>query len=195
MTSLDPAHFPSRNEHRGNATLSPRASSGRPKGPPIPDLRFEQSYLSSIQSFISYASPKPTSPSSPKKAQSAKSVRRKEAQETSEKLGIVDSGDAGNNEVVDSLYGTPIDIKWKGVAWVTTRDQLISPLIQGTVWGVLGIFLMPMSTQAGQSIRSFFGLGLRKRPLARDGTTDIGWWRKWVKSLYSGVETNAALSR
>lgn len=126
MTSLDPAHLPSKHDHRGQAVTHSTTASGRHRGPPIPDLRFEQSYLLSIQSFISF--PKATSSSRShepaKYANSSKAEKRGETQNASQKLGLVDSGNSGENEVVESLYGVPLNIKWRGVAWVTARDQV-----------------------------------------------------------------------
>jgi hypothetical protein len=36
----------------------------------------------------------------------------------------VDSGGGGKNGVLEPLYGVSLDIRWRGVAWVTARDQV-----------------------------------------------------------------------
>ena len=33
-----------------------------------------------------------------------------------------------------AAYTSSENIDWKGVFWITARDQVISPLLQGTVW-------------------------------------------------------------
>lgn len=80
----------------------------RPNLPPIPDLRFEQSYLRSIQRYIT--------------------VRQDHTRPTIHGAKFRDHG----------LQKPParevIDIQWTQVFWITLRDQIISPLLQGTVW-------------------------------------------------------------
>lgn len=100
MTSLDPAHLPSRKDTRGQAFV------GAPKGHlRLPDLRFEQSYLRSIAPFVH---------------------NRKEEDRPSP----VNDGDkhkttgADVTEVEQGIYGAPITIEWKGLLWVTARDQV-----------------------------------------------------------------------
>ncbi|KAF8317170.1 hypothetical protein DL93DRAFT_2165825 [Clavulina sp. PMI_390] len=194
MTTLDPAHIPSRHDHRGQAVTRLPTSRGR-KGPPIPDLRFEQSYLLSIQSFISFPAAS-TSTKPPKSSNIDHSVGRHESMQTSEKLGLVDSGDSGQNEVIESLYGVPLDIRWRGVAWVTIRDQIISPLVQGALWAVIGISVAPLVNNAGKSIRALFGLGPQRRPAGSPSSqNEMNWFRRWVRSFYTGVQANTALAR
>jgi hypothetical protein len=98
MTSLDPSHFPdiTHGDHdsRGQAVQH----LPHPHIPPIPDLRFEQSYLKSIARYVRVR--KVDSPS--------------EAEYDGQQLAVV--------------------IDWRRIAWITTRDQVISPLVQGAVW-------------------------------------------------------------
>ncbi|KAI5123226.1 hypothetical protein M0805_001315 [Coniferiporia weirii] len=87
-----------------------------------------------------------------------------------------------------------VGIDWRKVAWITARDQLISPLLQGAVWGVASIFIRPIFS----GIRSFFGFSRRldppkPKPKAEGELTRR--LREWSKSLTSGLETNVALSR
>lgn len=58
-----------------------------------------------------------------------------------------------------------VDVEWKKVLWITARDQLFSPLVQGSLWSVL--ILLSVSTfhivETGQlqgsraALRSTFG--------------------------------------
>lgn len=59
--------------------------------------------------------------------------------------------------------------------------------------GLLSIFIMPLTAGAGQSVRTFLGLDSHRARARR--REDVGWWRRWVRSFYSEVETNFALSR
>ena len=90
--------------------------------PVIPDLRFEQSYLKSIKGFV-------------------------HIKEGPQERGIVEAKDKGKEElpqesaqvrsdvnpIVDSSHHL-VRIDWSQVAWITTRDQVISPLLQGALW-------------------------------------------------------------
>lgn len=109
MTTLDPSHFPDISfrgkEHRsrGQAVAHLPQTPGL-RLPAIPDLRFEQSYLKSIAPFVH--------------------TRRVGGSAEGEKAGGADgAGEEGHVEVVA--------VEWSRVAWVTTRDQLLSPLLQG----------------------------------------------------------------
>ena len=81
------------------------------KLPPIPDLRFEYSYLKNIQPFVKI-----------------ERVARKGQLEHHEGEGEEESP----CEI--------IEIQWGQVLWVTLRDQVVSPLLQGTLWWVQEIF-------------------------------------------------------
>ena len=76
----------------------------------LPDLRFEQSYLRSIRPYVH--------------------VERVESGEPQkdEKGKAIAVEDAQPREV--------IEVQWSKVAWITTRDQVISPLVQGALWWV-----------------------------------------------------------
>jgi hypothetical protein len=100
------------------------ASLSRALLPAIPDLRFEQSYLKSINGFV-------------------------HVEEASPELEVVDEGGKSKEKaqedeqastikrdvrpIVDSSHHL-VKIEWSQVIWVTTRDQVISPLLQGALW-------------------------------------------------------------
>lgn len=79
--------------------------------PPIPDLRFEYSYLRSVRPLIH--------------------VERLERPVDEKGKGVVSD--------VSKRSWTPqelIKVQWIRLLWITTRDQVLSPFLQGAVWCV-----------------------------------------------------------
>ncbi|KAJ3761266.1 hypothetical protein EV361DRAFT_796293 [Lentinula raphanica] len=138
------------------------AGHNRPHLPPLPDLRFELTYLRSIQPFVRLR----RRPSPDAKVES---VSKDENSPFSEQ--------AGPAEV--------IEIEWMHVLWVTARDQIISPLIQGTLWALISFYLSPFSARIGH--------GLIERLPSRSTITKkegrgAGFLREWAKGL--GLSSN-----
>ena len=196
MTSLDPSHLPDLTKKgsnsRGNAVVHPPGggpSSSHLHIPVIPDLRFEYSYLKSIAPYVR--------------------TRRIAATSVDEKHSTAevddDTQEDGSVEVVS--------IDWRKVAWITTRDQVISPLIQGAVWCVIlrscrllhYLYSYRLRGVASQFVRptlSFIGslfrptrLGGPSSPPVRRESDFIQRFRSWSKSLTTGLETNIALAK
>ncbi|KAK4687722.1 hypothetical protein P7C73_g2388, partial [Tremellales sp. Uapishka_1] len=212
MTTLNPSHNPFRASkgrhaqavHRpdqdfpddidlSDSDLSPRKR-GQLEGrqrikravPPMPDLRFEQSYLLSIRPFLS---PRP----------SKETVQEKGAVgEEKESKTLVESADD------DSVFhwGREVDVNWKMVSWVTVRDQILSPLAQGIFWGfgslALGassVYLRSALYPASHTPRGRLVGGPGSSTEAAGGGSAVGgtgWWRSWVKSWGGALETAAA---
>jgi len=152
-----------------------RSPRSRPLLPAIPDLRFEQSYLKSIKTFI-------------------------HVEEDSEELRVVDEKRKGKAKaehsqdqntrvdatfrrdvtpIVDSLHHL-VGIEWGNVFWVTTRDQVISPLLQGALWGVASHFLRPLMLSVGSHIRG------RLPSFSPSQSKESGWWKWWTHGLGLG---------
>ncbi|TEB21359.1 hypothetical protein FA13DRAFT_1716971 [Coprinellus micaceus] len=107
--------------------------------PAIPDLRFEYSYLRSIKPYVKITRTTEVQP-----------VRQGPSKGGSESLGVGDDDDRSYEKVqfsdkeveevkesgVVSLTKEVIEVQWGKVLWATTRDQLLSPLIQGALWYV-----------------------------------------------------------
>ncbi|KAH8929164.1 hypothetical protein BT69DRAFT_1276585 [Atractiella rhizophila] len=132
MTSIDPSHFPSSSSKRGEAihtSVPPLPHAGPHKSriplPPIPDLRFEQGYLKSLSPFISVKNGKELS------------KRNEHLADDTEQVALVSEGPykAWLEEEEE------LEIQWKSVLYITFRDQLLSPLLQGAVWGVGSLLL------------------------------------------------------
>ena len=96
----EPHHHPPRHHDLAH----PRRSTTLP----IPDLRFEYTYLKNIRPHVR--------------------VQHPEVEvEIVEKGGVVPAA-ASSQEVVQ--------VAWGKVLWITTKEQVISPLLQGILWCV-----------------------------------------------------------
>ncbi|KAG5732232.1 hypothetical protein E4T56_gene11490 [Termitomyces sp. T112] len=129
----------------------------RPSLPPIPDLRFEHSYLRSIQRFITA-----------RQDQTSSSVY----------------GGKSKDEVTLQTCSEVIDIQWTKVFWITMRDQVISPLLQGTLWAIAGYYLSPVAAQFGSRVGGY----TRSLFPSQEGS-GVTWLRSWVGGLGFGAPT------
>ncbi|RSH77887.1 uncharacterized protein EHS24_002958 [Apiotrichum porosum] len=81
--------------------------------------------------------------------------------------------------------GREVDVNWRAVAWITLKDQVISPLIQGVFWGLLSI------AGAGVLTSMRAGLGMPTRTTAAPGQMRDGGaqsWRKFAQSPVGAAE-------
>ncbi|CAE6532249.1 unnamed protein product [Rhizoctonia solani] len=196
MTSIDPSHLPEfgwkpQPRTRGEAVYEDHSNPLPIKA--LPDLRFEQAYLSALKPFMHIRADGPVD---------GKPESRATIEEPAVKAAAL-AGPVGIDVVTRgagvSRYGTPERIEWGKIAWVTIRDQVIAPLVQGTVWGSASIFLGPASKKVALSLREMFvgpnnqqsASGVTPRPSR--GENNMGWLRSWVRGLGIGAETNAAL--
>ncbi|TFK32341.1 hypothetical protein BDQ12DRAFT_638886 [Crucibulum laeve] len=145
----------------------------RARLPVIPDLRFEHSYLRSIRPYIQVR----------KLSNSENSQKRREESEDEpgyEKvdLSIVDKGKGKELEptAIPAVVGEVVDIQWNKVIWITTRDQVISPLLQGALWALASYFLTPFVAQLGGKVGGY----VRSKIHPREGG-GITWLRNTVK--------------
>ncbi|KAJ3874216.1 hypothetical protein F5051DRAFT_417385 [Lentinula edodes] len=111
------------------------AAHSRPHFPPLPDLRFEVTYLKSIQPYIRFHQ-HPTNAKT--KIPDFAEVDRITSMKT-ESLKILEGEEV-------------IEIEWMGVLWITVRDQIISPLIQGTLWALVSFYVSPFSARVGHGL-------------------------------------------
>lgn len=122
------------------ASDTPAADNGYPvekhsrsRLPVIPDLRFEYSYLRSIRPYFHIK----RSTSESAGAHPADPALEDQEYETINIPG--DGKDTERNDKI-SLSPTPIlaseiiHVQWGRVIWITVRDQVISPLLQGALW-------------------------------------------------------------
>jgi len=161
MPTLDPSdNAPRHREHDGP---SPKlnVASGRNFRTPLPDLRFEQSYLKSIAPYLHV----PLPPSNPSNAGGGSTA------------GYATTDEHSGLDLIGtpSIYGAPISIRWSGVVWVTVRDQILNPFIQGIVWGVASMYIVPVSARARVYILEQFKTGFGQMSGRR--RDDVGWPR------------------
>ncbi|KAJ1302018.1 hypothetical protein OPQ81_000853 [Rhizoctonia solani] len=197
MTSLDPSHLPEfgwkpQPRTRGEATYDQH-----PSPLPIrtlPDLRFEQAYLLALKPFVHIRTDEPVK----EKPKSRGSIEKPAVE------AVTLAGPVGFDIVTQgagvSRYGTPERIEWGKIAWVTIRDQVISPLIQGTVWGSASIFLGPASKKVAVSLREMFvgpsnqQLPPSAPPKASRGES-MGWLRSWSSSTPTSYRVASVISK
>ncbi|KAI6040951.1 hypothetical protein EDC04DRAFT_2673577 [Pisolithus marmoratus] len=121
---------------------------------PIPDLRFEQVYLSRIRSCL-HIEPQLPAPTG-------------------------EDGQYAEVTHVAPLITAPqqvTSIDWQDIAYITFRDQVVIPLFQGMLWGVIGTYYRPFISLAKDRLR---GKSSPPSPAEGDG---VSWLRKWVKKL------------
>ncbi|KAF5352013.1 hypothetical protein D9758_009427 [Tetrapyrgos nigripes] len=133
----------------------------RPSLPPIPELRYELSYLRSIGRYVHVernAGPSHSHASSD-------DAETESLYEKSRKRDVKEAavGSTGPSEIVT--------VQWAPLLWVTARDQVFAPLIQGCVWAVLSVYLSPIASQLGRSV-------VDRRKSIQEGL-GVGWLRKW----------------
>ncbi|KXN87777.1 hypothetical protein AN958_08161 [Leucoagaricus sp. SymC.cos] len=121
----------------------------KPKLPVIPDLRFEYSYLRSIRPYVHV-----------------------------ERLGGGDAKEQTSAQHPSTGPKEMVRVEWRKVIWITTRDQVISPLLQGILWAIASYFLTPYSASLGSKLSHL----MHVKPPPKEGNA-AGWLRNWVKSL------------
>ncbi|KII84273.1 hypothetical protein PLICRDRAFT_358975 [Plicaturopsis crispa FD-325 SS-3] len=173
MSSFDPFRLPSHRAsemHAGdddNDDLpgSSKTHAALTRLPVIPDLRFEQSYLRSIAAYVH------VSPGDETHAKDA-AWRR----------------ESGEVAALPSPAHRVVSIDWGNVVWVTARDQVLSPLLQGALWGVASQYLRPLLSLAGAQFRSLFNAGGSKHLPSREGS-GTGWLRERLHGLGLGFSS------
>ncbi|RPD75479.1 hypothetical protein L226DRAFT_430841, partial [Lentinus tigrinus ALCF2SS1-7] len=139
-----------------------RRISERRRIPPVPDLRFEYSYTRSVSQYVHVErAPAPSSAKGKEKA-----------------VDVEEEHDTG---AVAVGAGEVVRVDWGRVIWITTRDQVISPLVQGALWGVASHFLRPLGALVGAHIRSWWARGSPKGD-APEGN-GAQWLRNWMGSI------------
>ncbi|KAF8589122.1 hypothetical protein K439DRAFT_469978 [Ramaria rubella] len=182
MTSLDPSHLPTGPRHqRDHPTRSQAVYHSRPGSSgrltlPIPDLRFEQSYLRSLRRFIHHDSD----------AHSGHAMfQDDERLKKSEKASL----GPGAKVMSVGLYGTPLHLDWGRILYVTVRDQ-------GTALFLVSLYLRPLLRTLGARIRRHTLQTWRSicPPLEPHIQSGAGWMRKQLREFtVNGLQTNFAL--
>ncbi|KAJ9477053.1 hypothetical protein PHBOTO_000721 [Pseudozyma hubeiensis] len=130
------------------------------KLPTLPDLRFEQSYLATIRNFLHEEQPS----SSNHHDESEKQPSTHDSGEDHHHKVELTHGKAGGDH---ELWLGNLRVEWFPILYVTVRDQLLSPLVQGAVWGLGGLLLTQFRQYLSASKASRSAKG------ARGGTPSI----------------------
>ncbi|KAI0720734.1 hypothetical protein C8T65DRAFT_705617 [Cerioporus squamosus] len=148
-----------------------RRISERRRIPPVPDLRFEYSYTRSVSQYVHI-----------ERVPAVLSEKGKEK--------AVD----GDEIAVAGGVGEVVRVDWGRVIWITTRDQVISPLLQGALWGVASHFLRPLGALLGAHIRGWWAKG---SPKGRDAPEGNGahWLRNWIGTILTPAPATSAFHR
>ena len=88
----------------------------------IPDLRFEYSYLCSVQPYIAI---RRSSDGGESRRVTVGNGTLRGAEDVEQERSLTTTAN-GPSEI--------ITVEWGGIAWITARDQVISPLLQGFLW-------------------------------------------------------------
>ncbi|KAF8488079.1 hypothetical protein JB92DRAFT_3018286 [Gautieria morchelliformis] len=180
MTSFDRAH-PHGRLSPGKLALS------------IPDLRFEQSYLLSLQRFIHHDDAQECfiARTDAKIANSARKGEKLTKEKSIDMAGKSSGTEAG-------FYGVPLRLDWGGILYVTIRNQILSPFAQGAALLVLTLYLRPFLRTLGGRIRKHVIRSWRSTfpPLEPHIQVGTGWMRKQLREFsVGGVGANIALGK
>jgi len=141
----DPKHIDPQKDHPRRAVLTA-----------VPDLRFEYGFLKSVRPFFRLRPTATTVPESPGLREGAKGTGKGK-----------EKAQAREREAATEV----LEIQWLDVGWVTVRDQVLSPLVQGALWAIAAHLLSPFYPQARSFIPSPPEGGIAK------------WLRGWAKSF------------
>ncbi|RDB27938.1 hypothetical protein Hypma_002161 [Hypsizygus marmoreus] len=149
--------------------------------PIIPDLRFEQSYLRSIQPYVKIQ--RTSTAGGANTSQEHDENRPGLLHESGyEHVSAAEIKQQPQTSIQSAISSEVIHVQWGRVAWVTTRDQVISPLLQGALWAIASYFLSPISARLGTRVGTFAHSHLSP---SKEGT-GVGWLRNWASGLGFG---------
>jgi len=155
--------------------------------PVIPDLRFEHSYLRSIQPYVHVE--RLSTEDNQSRPTDVGLIDRAILEEEGFETLDTSLGKEGESVLVQppagvEAQGEPrgpseiIRIQWKNVAWVTVRDQVISPLLQGALWALASYYVRPFSAELGSRMGTFVHGHIPKK----EGSA-VSWLRNWAKTI------------
>lgn len=100
----------------------------------IPDLRYEYSYLNSIRRFVNLERiSNDVSPESSRRNQLSEEKlldSYEDLEERELKASLEEQLPAQQSTALVEL----VHVQWTNVFWFTTRDQIITPFLQGALW-------------------------------------------------------------
>ncbi|KAL4249443.1 Mitophagy receptor Atg43 [Abortiporus biennis] len=147
--------------HDNDDAVAEESTRARRRIPAVPDLRFEQSYLRGVRPYVHVERIGP-----------GKTAKQDE------------KGKAITVQEEPSTRREVIKVDWTNLAWITTRDQVISPLLQGALWGVASHFLRPFLASFYQQVRGWWSRGSIYSPKGPKAEGQgVGWLRTWAEGV------------
>ncbi|BEI85354.1 hypothetical protein CcaverHIS002_0507550 [Cutaneotrichosporon cavernicola] len=101
-------------------------------------------------------------------------------------MPALQSDTAGGDVKSDIAGGKEVAVVWNKAAWITVRDQVISPFLQGAFWGILSL----ISGSVTGALRASWSASAKHDIQRVVGSGDSTSLRK---SAAGGVETAAVL--
>jgi len=138
---------------------------------PVPDLRFEYSYLKSIGKYVHRS----TAPE--------QTIDEKAQAEDHSSL------EPQREATAEDVYS----IEWGWVSYITVRDQVIMPFVQGLVWGVASFYLRPLISTFMAGIRATKSDSPSSPRRINSG--GINKLRSWANGTLGGLQPKSAFSR
>ncbi|EIW55309.1 uncharacterized protein TRAVEDRAFT_153692 [Trametes versicolor FP-101664 SS1] len=139
--------------------------------PPVPDLRFEYSYVRSVAPYVHIEQMSSEQASIP--------TSEKGKEKAVEGVDAVEPTTGATRQVTDVVR-----VDWGRIVWITTRDQVISPLVQGALWGVASHFLRPLGAVLGLHFRAWWARGAtRSKDAPEIEGNGVQWLRNWMASI------------
>ncbi|EJD54654.1 hypothetical protein AURDEDRAFT_110206 [Auricularia subglabra TFB-10046 SS5] len=151
---IDPESHPALAERHPQAAALPL---------PIPDIRFEQSYLRSISKYVDSHAEEDTHESS-----------------LAEQAALVQT--ARSAELVHVWR----DIQWGTIIWLGFRDQVIYQYFQGTALSLLSLVILPYGKSL---VGRMFGISSSANARRRTEGNGVGVLRQWFRGLTGGFST------
>ncbi|KZT04514.1 uncharacterized protein LAESUDRAFT_682732 [Laetiporus sulphureus 93-53] len=141
------------------------------RAPAIPDFRFEQSFLRSIKPYVH--------------------IERQIAEDIAAVATASGEKGAEKHETRVMLH-EDIRVRWGRVMWITLRDQVISPLLQGALRGLASVFLSPLLVSFGASFRSWWAKGATRTEEHHTEGHGVGWLRNKMAELMTASSPASA---
>ncbi|TFK26577.1 hypothetical protein FA15DRAFT_615503 [Coprinopsis marcescibilis] len=146
----------------------------------IPDLRFEYSYLRSIQPFVKIQRVNNAVASTESESSDGEDDESYEKVNLTQKEVGRENGET--SPPLASQSSEIIQVEWANVLWTTAKDQVLSPFIQGALWALASYYISPLSSELGAKM----GLLARSKLPSREGT-GISWLRRFSGAF--GIST------
>ncbi|PCH35189.1 hypothetical protein WOLCODRAFT_125559 [Wolfiporia cocos MD-104 SS10] len=152
----------------------------RRRMPVVPDMRFEQGFLQSIRPYVRIE----------------RAALGRVGELKGEEHAPSGAGERrGTDTSAASLPREMIEVQWGRVMWITARDQIISPLIQGVLRGVAGVFLVPLLPELKARLHAWWARGAAHPGRPLNEGHGVGVLRSWAAGLTAGSVGSMAVAK